>query len=107
MKNLTQMLQQAQQMQSKVAEMQQRLQEVEVTGVSGGGMLEARMNGKGELLRLKIDPALVDPNEVEVLEDLVTAAVNDGKAKAEALAREEMQKLTGGLELPPGMSLPF
>ena len=107
MKNLTQMLQQAQQMQSKVAEMQQRLQEVEVTGVSGGGMLEARMNGKGELLRLKIDPALVDPNEVEVLEDLVTAAVNDGRAKAEALAREEMQKLTGGLELPPGMSLPF
>ncbi|WP_455374026.1 YbaB/EbfC family nucleoid-associated protein [Limibacillus halophilus] len=107
MKNLTQMLKQAQEMQSKVAEMQQHLEAVEVVGVAGGGMLEARMNGKGALLGLKIDPALVDPNEVEVLEDLVMAAVNDAKAKAEALAREEMQKLTGGLDLPPGMSLPF
>ena len=107
MKNLAQMMKQAQEMQSKVAEMQERLANVEVTGVAGGGMLEVRMTGKGEMRGMKIDPALVNPDETEVLEDLIMAAVNDAKAKSDALAREEMQKLTGGLNLPPGMNLPF
>ena len=65
------------------------------------------MSGKGELRGVKIDPSLVTPDDVEVLEDLIVAAANDAKAKVEALVQEEMQKLTGGLNLPPGMQLPF
>ncbi len=107
MKNLANMMKQAQEMQTKMAEMQERLAEAEVTGVSGGGMLEVRMNGKGEIRGLKIDPALVDPNEVEVLEDLIMAAANDAKAKVEEMTREQMREITGGLNLPPGMNLPF
>lgn len=107
MKNLANMMKQAQDMQTKMAEMQEQLAQEEVTGVSGGGMLEVRMNGKGEMRGLKIDPALVDPNEVEVLEDLIMAAANDAKAKVEEMTREKMRELTGGLNLPPGMSLPF
>ena len=107
MKNLANMMKQAQEMQTKMAEMQEKLAEMEVTGVSGGGMLEVRMNGKGEMRGLKIDPALVDPNETEVLEDLIMAAANDAKAKVEELTREQMREITGGLNLPPGMSLPF
>ncbi len=107
MKNLANMMKQAQEMQTKMAEMQEQLAEMEVTGVSGGGMLEVRMNGKGEMRGLKIDPALVDPNETEVLEDLIMAASNDAKAKVEELTREQMREITGGLNLPPGMNLPF
>ena len=107
MKNLGQMMKQAQQMQAKMAELQERLSEAEVTGASGGGMIEVTMNGKGELRGIKIDPSLVDPNEIEVLEDLVLVAVNDAKAKVEGYVAEQMQKLTGGLALPPGMKLPF
>jgi DNA-binding YbaB/EbfC family protein len=107
MKNLGQMMKQAQQMQAKMAEMQAKLAETEVSGASGGGMIQVTMNGKGELRRIKIDPALVDPNEVEVLEDLIVAAANDAKAKVEAHVAEKMRELTGGLELPPGMKLPF
>lgn len=107
MKNLGQLMKQAQEMQTKVQEMQDRLSSMEVTGVSGGGMVEMTMTGKGEARRLKIDPALVDPNDVEVLEDLVVAAINDAKTKADAQSTEEMQKLTGGMQLPPGFKLPF
>ena len=107
MKNLGQMMKQAQQMQAKMAEMQAKLAETEVSGASGGGMIQVTMNGKGELRRIKIDPALVDPNEVEVLEDLIVAAANDAKAKVETHVAEKMRELTGGLELPPGMKLPF
>lgn len=107
MKNLGQMMKQAQQMQAKMAELQERLAEAEVTGASGGGMIEVTMNGKGEMRRIKIDPALADPNDVEVLEDLIVAAANDAKAKVEAEVAARMRELTGGLELPPGMKLPF
>tara|TARA_Y100000294_G_C8397730_1_gene273511 strand:+ start:64 stop:387 length:324 start_codon:yes stop_codon:yes gene_type:complete len=107
MKNLGQMMKQAQQMQAKMAEMQQSLDQAEITGASGGGMITATLNGKGELRKLKIDPALVDPNDVEVLEDLIVAACADAKSKVEAYANEEMSKLTGGLELPEGFKLPF
>ena len=107
MKNLGQMMKQAQEMQAKMAEMQQKLSESEVTGAAGGGMVQVTMNGKGELRAVKIDPKIVDPGEVEVLEDLIIAAAADAKAKVEAHVAEEMKKLTGGLNLPAGFQLPF
>ncbi len=107
MKNLGQMMKQAQQMQAKMAELQEQLAAAEMTGVSGGGMVQVTMNGKGELRGVRIDPALADPKDIEVLEDLIVAAAQDAKSKVEAYVAEEMQKLTGGLSLPPGMSLPF
>ncbi len=105
--NLGKMMKQAQELQGKMAEMQERLAESEVEGSAGAGMVTAVMSGKHELRRLKIDPSLVDPNDVEVLEDLVVAAVNDARTRVEEHVKEEMGKLTGGLNLPPGMNLPF
>jgi hypothetical protein len=90
-----------------MADMQAKLSDVELDGSAGGGMVSGTMNGKGEMRRVKIDSALVDPNEVEILEDLLVAAANDAKAKVEARVQEEMGKLTGGLNLPPGLKLPF
>jgi DNA-binding YbaB/EbfC family protein len=107
MKNLGQMMKQAQQMQTRMAELQARLDQIEVGGQSGGGMVQVTLTGKGELRRIKIDPALAKPDEVEVLEDLVVAAVNDARQRVDAMVAEEMSKLTGGLQLPPGMKLPF
>jgi hypothetical protein len=107
MKNLGNLMKQAQQMQSKMAEIQARLGEREVTGMAGGGMVKIVVNGKGEMRRIKIDPSLLTADEGEVLEDLIVAAFNDAKGKVEALMQEEMQKITGGLNLPPGMKLPF
>lgn len=107
MKNLGQMMKQAQQMQAKMAEMQEALDRVEITGVAGGGMVSVTMTGKGEVRKVKIDPKLADPAEVEVLEDLIVAASNDAKHKVESHVAEKMKELTGGLALPPGMKLPF
>ena len=107
MKNLGQMMKQAQQMQAKMAEMQAQLETVEMTGAAGGGMVQLTLNGKGDVKRLKIDKAAVDPAETEVLEDLIIAAFNDARVKVNAHAEAEMQKLTGGLNLPPGLKLPF
>ncbi len=107
MKNLGQMMKQAQEMQAKMAELQEQLARTEVTGAAGGGMVRVTLNGKGEMRAVKIDPALVDANEVGVLEDLIVAATNDAKAKAEAKVAEKMRELTGGLSLPPGFSLPI
>ncbi len=107
MKNIGQMMQQAQKMQEKMAEMQEKLAEMTVEGEAGAGMVRVTMTGKGVMTALKIDPSLVDPSDVEVLEDLILAASNDAKAKAEAKVAEQMQEVTGGLQLPPGMKLPF
>jgi len=107
MKNIGRLMKQAQEMQTRMAEMRERLGEVEIEGTAGAGMVVARLSGKGDLRGLKIDPALVDANEIEVLEDLIIAAVNDAKAKVEARVNDEMRKLTGGIDLPPGMSPPF
>ncbi|MBP2315146.1 YbaB/EbfC family nucleoid-associated protein [Azospirillum soli] len=107
MKNLGQMMKQAQQMQTKMAEMQNRLGEVEVTGQSGAGMVQVTINGKSEMKKVKLDKSIVDPNDTEMLEDLIVAAFNDAKTKAEQLVAEETQKMMGGLKLPPGMKLPF
>ena len=107
MKNIAQMMKQAQEMQSRVEEMQNQLQTIEVTGQSGAGLVTVTMTGKGMMRAINIDASLATPAEVEVLEDLIVAAVNDARQKAEDLAAEEMRKLTGGLSLPPGFKLPF
>ena len=107
MQNLGKMMKQAQQMQAKMAEMQAALDKVEMTGASGGGMVRVTLSGKGDLKGVKLDKSLVDPNEVEVLEDLIIAAFSDAKARVEAHVQEEMAKVTGGLQLPGGLKLPF
>jgi len=107
MKNLGNLMKQAQEMQSKMAEMQQKMQEMEVSGSAGGGMVEVVINGKSEMRRLSIDPSIINPDEKEMMEDLIVAAFNDAKAKAEEAMKEEMQKVTGGMKLPPGMNLPM
>ena len=107
MKNLGQMMKQAQEVQERMAAMQEELAAAEVSGVSGGGMVEVTLTGKGEARRVRIDSSLLDPEETEVLEDLMVAAINDAKAKAEKLTAERMAEITGGLKLPPGLKLPF
>ena len=107
MKNLGNMLKEAQKLQSKMAEMQAKLAETEVSGASGAGMVNVTLNGKGEMRAIKIDPSLAEPGEIEVLEDLIVAAFNDAKSRLEAQLQEEMGKLTGGMSLPPGFKLPF
>jgi len=101
------MMKQAQAMQEKMQEMQAALERHELSGTAGGGMVNVTLNGKGEMRRIKIDPVLIDPSDPEMLEDLVVAAHNDAKAKVEAHMHEEMAKVTGGLNLPPGLKLPF
>ena len=107
MKNIGNMLKEAQKLQTRMAEMQQRLSETEMQGMAGGGLVTVTFNGKGEMRRIKIDKSLADPNEMEMLEDLVVAATNDAKAKIEAHLQQEMQKVAGGLPLPEGFKLPF
>jgi DNA-binding YbaB/EbfC family protein len=107
MKNLAGLMKQAQQMQSKMQDMQAKLEALEITGESGAGLVKVTLNGKSDLKRIKIDPKVIDPADSEVLEDLIAAAFRDAKTKIEAVSAEEMQKVTGGMQLPPGMKLPF
>jgi DNA-binding YbaB/EbfC family protein len=107
MKNLAGLMKQAQQMQSKMQEMQTKLEALEITGESGAGLVKVTLNGKSDIKRIKIDPKVIDPADPEVLEDLIAAAHRDAKTKIEAVSAEEMQKVTGGMQLPPGMKLPF
>ena len=107
MKNLGQMMKQAQEIQQKMQDVQRELEELEVTGKSGGGMCQVTLNGKGEARKVLIDPSLVKPEDAEVLEDLIVAAINDARAKSDELMRAKMRDITGGLPLPPGMQLPF
>ncbi|MEM6490592.1 MAG: YbaB/EbfC family nucleoid-associated protein [Pseudomonadota bacterium] len=107
MKNIGQMMKQAQKMQEQMTQMQERLADLRVDGAAGGGMVAATLNGKGELQALKIDPTVVDPNDVEMLEDLIVAAFNDAKTKVEEKVAEEMRAVTGGFNLPAGLNLPF
>jgi len=106
LKNIAQMMKQAQQMQSKMAEMQEQLDAAELKGASGGGLVEVTMNGKGDVRAVRIDPTLMS-GETEIIEDLIVAACADAKSRVDEHAAEEMKKLTGGIELPPGMKLPF
>jgi DNA-binding YbaB/EbfC family protein len=107
MKNLGQMMKQAQEMQTKMQEMQEKLADIELSGTSGAGMVTVTLNGKAEMRRVKIDPSLFNSNEAEVVEDLIVAAFADAKKKLEVVLAEEMSKVTGGLNLPPGMTLPL
>jgi DNA-binding YbaB/EbfC family protein len=105
MKNFAGMMKQAQELQTRMAEMQAEMERARVEGQSGGGLVVLTLNGKGELVGVKIDPSLAKADEVEILEDLIVAAHTDAKAKVERLLQEKMQSLTGGLPLPPGLKL--
>ena len=107
MKNLSGLMKQAQQMQEKMQEMQSRLESMEVHGEAGAGLVSVTMNGKGDLRQVRIDPKVIDPGDVEMLQDLIVAAHANARQKVEAAAAAEMQKAAGGLQLPPGMKLPF
>ncbi|PPR34004.1 MAG: Nucleoid-associated protein [Alphaproteobacteria bacterium MarineAlpha6_Bin5] len=101
------MMKKAQEMQKKMQEMQESLSSLEVEGTSGGGMVKVVMNCKNEIKKIDIDQSIINKDEKEVMEDLVVAALNDAKTKAEEKSQEEMKKLTGGLGLPPDMKMPF
>lgn len=98
--NMNNLLKQAQMMQKKMQDMQEELEKKEFTATSGGGVVEAVSNGKKELLTIKIKPEAVDPDDVEMLEDLILSAVNEAFKKAEAETAEEMKKITGGMSMP-------
>ncbi len=107
MKNLAGLMKQAGAMQQKMQELQERLEQVTLEGSAGAGMVTVTLNGKGEMRGVRIDPKLADPAETEMLQDLIVAAHADARRKMEAMAAEEMQKMTGGMALPGGMKLPF
>ena len=107
MVNFGNMMKQAQQLQKKMSEAQEKLKSIEVEGISGGGMVRVIVNAKGDIKKIDIDKSIIDPNEKEMSEDLILAAINDAKRKAENVASEEMKNLTGGISLPPGFKLPF
>ncbi len=100
---MNQMLRQAQALQRKLARAQEEIAELEVTGTAGGGTVSAVASGTGDLLRIEIAPEAVDPDDVEMLQDLVVAAVNDALRKARELEQEKLGGLAGGLGLPPGL----
>jgi len=107
MKNLGQMMKQVQEMQGKMQAMQESLGKAELRGASGGGMVEVVLNGHGAACSVSVDPSLLREGEKEVLEDLLVAAINDARAKVDAHAKEKTQEIMGGIQLPPGMNLPF
>ncbi len=107
MKGIGDLMKQAQNMQKQMQEMQKKIELKEFEGQSAGGMVKVVMNGKFETKSIKLDKNVVSPDDVEVLEDVITAAVNDAKAKVDIGMKKEMESITGGLNLPEGMNLPF
>ena len=107
MVNIGNMMKQAQQFQKKMAEVQEKLNSIEVEGVSGGGLVKVTATAKGEIKRIQLDDSIIKIEEKEITEDLIVAAINDAKQKGEIATQEEMKNLTGGLPIPPGMKLPF
>ncbi len=105
--DMAKMMKQAQKMQAEMAGVQERMADIEVTGEAGAGMVTARANAKGELKGLSIDPSLFNPDDREVVEDLILAAIKDAQAKAAEAAQAEMAKVTEGLGLPADIKLPF
>ena len=103
--DLMKMMKQAQEIQGRMQKIQEDLTGLEVEGQSGAGLVKVRLNGKLDAVALKIDPSLVKPEEAEMLEDLIIAAFQDAKAKAEAAVQAKMREVTGGLPLPPGLKL--
>lgn len=107
MGDMAKLMKQAQEMQSKMAEAQERLETILVTGESGAGLVKATATAKGQIKTLSIDPSLFKAEDREIVEDLIVAAVQDAQARAQDAAQAEMGKVTEGLALPPGMKLPF
>jgi DNA-binding YbaB/EbfC family protein len=105
MKDIMGLMKQAQAMQQKLQDTQAELEKLEVDGSSGGGAVTVKVTGKGQVLSVSIDPSLMNPDEKEILEDLVVAAMNDARSKAERVTQERMAELTKGLPLPPGLKL--
>jgi DNA-binding YbaB/EbfC family protein len=105
MRDMMGLMKQAQEMQAKMQEMQAELERLEVEGQSGGGLVHVTLSAKGQMKGLAIDPTLLVPNEKEILEDLILAAHEDARKKAERLMEEKMKVVTAGLPLPPGMKL--
>lgn len=104
--NLNDLMKQAQELQGKMQEMQDSLANAEVTGESGAGMIKVTMTGRHDVKKVAIDPSLMSEDK-EILEDLLAAAVNDAVRRVEAHNREQMQSLTGGMQMPPGFKMPF
>jgi len=105
MRDIMGLMKQAQAMQQKLQDAQAELENVEVEGSSGGGVVTVKVSGKGQLKAISIDPSLMNADEKEILEDLIVAAMNDARGKAERAAEERMASLTKGLPLPPGLKL--
>lgn len=105
MADFMKILQQAQEMQGRFQKIQEELDQITVTGSAGGGMVTAEVTGTAKIKKIKLDPSVVNPADVEMLEDLVVVAVSDAQQKAQTAAQEQMGKLTGGLNLP--FKLPF
>ena len=105
--DMAKIMKQAQEMQSKMSDAQGRLDEIEVVGESGAGLVKVRSTAKGNIVGIDIDPTILQPSEKEVIEDLILAALTDAQKRASAREKEEMAQLTEGLGLPPGMKLPF
>lgn len=97
----------AQNIQSQMADAQAGLDKIEVEGLAGGGLVKIKATAKGRILGVEIDESLLQPSEKQMLEDLVAAAINDARAKADAAGNAEMSKMSAGLPLPPGFKLPF
>lgn len=107
MKDIMGLMSKAKEMQAKMQAMQEEMETVEATGVSGGGAVKVTLTGKGGMKSVSIDPSLVQPGEGEIIEDLILAAHNDAKQKVEAIMAEKTQALTSGLQMPAGFKLPF
>ena len=107
MKNLDEILNMAKNVQDELAKAQANLDKIEVEGASGGGLVKVRATAKGNIIAVDIDESLLQPGEKQMLEDLIVAAFNDARAKADAASNAEMGKLTSGMPLPPGFKLPF
>ncbi len=107
MVNLGNMMKQAQELQKKMSEAQEKLNQIEVEGTSGGGLVKVISTAKGNIKKISVDDSLIKQDEKDILEDLIVAAINDAKEKGETTTQEHMKSLTGGLSLPPGMKLPF
>ena len=103
--DLMKMMKQAQEIQGRMQKMQEELTGLEVEGQSGAGLVKVKLNGKLDVRGLKIDPSLIKPEDAEMLEDLIVAAFQDAKTKAESAVQAKMQEVTGGLALPPGLKL--
>jgi len=107
MKNIAGLMKQASQMQENMKQMQAKLEAAELEGVAGAGLVRLVLTGKGTLKSITVDPKLADPAETEMLQDLILAAHADAKGKLDAFTESEMKNATGGLQLPPGLKLPF